>query len=188
MTYSAPTTPGLRATLSSQQIREEFGLISTAFSLLPEAIGSGSRGFSGGSWENATLTTPIITGGTIGSTLHAAVAVTGYHIYNKTSTYDSGLNSGLVGFVRDMNGKLKLYHGATIKCFFDDSHNFVMGSGLSELATTAGGGFIYVSTVNGLATGTPTSYTGAAPLVFDRTNLKIGVYTGGAWIWTAALS
>jgi hypothetical protein len=188
MAYTAPIVPGLRGQLSSEVIRDQFALISSEFGRMPDTLGSGEKGFTGGQWDSPTLNTPTIVGGTIGSTAHAAVAVTGYHIYNKTDSYDSGLTSGLVGYVRDLTGKLKLYDGGTVKSFWDDSHNFVMGSGSSELATTAAGGFFYLSTVNGLATGAPTAYTGAAPMVFDRLNNKIGIYDSGAWIWTAALS
>ena len=188
MSYPRPITPALRGDLSSEQIRDEFGLIATEFGLMPDTKGAGSKGFTGGEWDNATLNTPTIVGGSVGDTTQPVGLVSGYAIFNKTSSYDSGITAGLVGFVRDSTGKLKLYGGATIKLFADDSHNLVMGTGTTELATTASGGFLYPPTVNGLATGSPTVYTGSCPMVIDRSNKKIGLYIAGAWIWTAALS
>lgn len=57
--------------------------------------------------------------------------------------------------------------------------NFVCSAG--ALATTATDGFIYVPTCAGTPTGTPTGYTGAAPIVVNTTNNKLYFYSGGAW-------
>ena len=57
------------------------------------------------------------------------------------------------------------------------------------LATGATRGYIMVPSAAGVSTGVPADIpTGQTPIVFDSTNKKIGAYTGGAWVWTAALS
>lgn len=183
MAYQVPTLPSLRGPLASEVIRDEFGKIATELGLYPTTTGSGTQGFTGGKWTGAVLDQPTLIGGIIGSTAKPATAVTGFHIFNKTVNYTS-LNAGLVGLVRAADGKLRLLDGPVVKLFTDDAHNLVMGTGVSEMAATSGGGFFYLSTVNALATGAPTTYTGAAPMVFDRAANKLGIYNAGAWKWT----
>ena len=55
-------------------------------------------------------------------------------------------------------------------------------TGLNSLSTTATDGFHYIPTCPGTPTGTPTAYTGYAPLIIDRTNNKLYFYSGGAWV------
>lgn len=57
--------------------------------------------------------------------------------------------------------------------------NFVIGT--AALLTTATNGFLYVPTCAGTPTGTPTSYSGAAPIVIDTTNNKLYFYSSGQW-------
>lgn len=49
------------------------------------------------------------------------------------------------------------------------------------LATNATDGFTYIPTCAGTPTGTPTTQTGAVPLVYDTTNNQFWIYNGGAW-------
>lgn len=49
------------------------------------------------------------------------------------------------------------------------------------IGTNATDGFLYVETCAGQPTGTPTSFTGRVPIVFDTTNSQFWIYTGGAW-------
>ena len=59
----------------------------------------------------------------------------------------------------------------------------------AALATGATLGYIMVPSAAGVSTGVPADIpTGQTPIVFDSTNKKIGAYTGGAWVWTAALT
>jgi hypothetical protein len=53
--------------------------------------------------------------------------------------------------------------------------------GTAALATTATDGFLYVPTCAGTPTGTPSSFTGTAPIVINTTNNKLYFYSGGAW-------
>jgi len=56
----------------------------------------------------------------------------------------------------------------------------VVGAG-AAVATNATDGFLYIPTCAGTPTGTPTTQTGAAPLVVDSSNNKLYVFVGGAW-------
>lgn len=51
----------------------------------------------------------------------------------------------------------------------------------AAISTSASDGFLYVASCAGAATGTPTSFTGRVPLVFDTTNFRLYAYMGGAW-------
>jgi hypothetical protein len=52
----------------------------------------------------------------------------------------------------------------------------------AALATNAQGGFLYLASCAGAATGTPNTNTGRVPMVYDTTNNKLGVYNG-SWKW-----
>lgn len=58
----------------------------------------------------------------------------------------------------------------------------VGGSYGGALATNATDGFLYIPTCAGTPTGTPTTQTGYAPMVWDSTNKKLYVYAAG---WNA---
>ena len=51
--------------------------------------------------------------------------------------------------------------------------------GDGSLGTTATTGFPYISTTTGTPTGTPTSISGYAPIVYDSTNNKTWIYNSG---------
>lgn len=55
------------------------------------------------------------------------------------------------------------------------------GNNGAALATNATDGFLYIPTCAGTPTGTPTAFTGFVPLVFDTSNSKFYIYTGGSW-------
>lgn len=63
---------------------------------------------------------------------------------------------------------------------FGANGNIIMGA-QAALATNATDGFVYVPTCAGTPTGTPTPYTGMAPIVINTTNNKLYFYSGGAW-------
>lgn len=52
----------------------------------------------------------------------------------------------------------------------------------AALATSATDGFLYITTTAGTPTGTPTSYTGRAPINYDSTNNKLYVNEAGTWV------
>ena len=51
----------------------------------------------------------------------------------------------------------------------------------ASYATTATDGFLFLTTSAGAPTGTPTAYTGRAPIHIDATNNALYFYTNGAW-------
>lgn len=63
----------------------------------------------------------------------------------------------------------------------DSAGNIDLRGGQAELATSATDGFTYIPTCNGTPAGTPTSKTGAAPIIADRANNLLYYYAGGAW-------
>lgn len=74
----------------------------------------------------------------------------------------------------------------TVLGFVDANGSLVCGSG--ALSTSATTGFIYMPTCAGTPTGSPSSHTGTVPFVYDTTNNKICIYSGGAWKKTVALT
>jgi hypothetical protein len=60
----------------------------------------------------------------------------------------------------------------------DSNGNITIGTG--AIASAAVNGFLYLETTNGTPTGTPTSYAGRAPFVFDTVNNFLWFYNG-AW-------
>lgn len=67
-----------------------------------------------------------------------------------------------------------------------DNGDVALGPG--NLTTAATAGHAYLPAVAGVMTGVPTNRPGWAPVVVDTTNHKIGIYSGGSWRWTAALT
>lgn len=61
-----------------------------------------------------------------------------------------------------------------------DVGSVIVGPG-AALANAAVDGFLYIPTVAGAPTGTPTARTGSVPIVYDTTDDKLYVYRGGAW-------
>jgi hypothetical protein len=51
----------------------------------------------------------------------------------------------------------------------------------SALATNATGGFVYIPTCAGMPTGTPTSYTGKSPLVYNSVTHSLMAYNASGW-------
>jgi hypothetical protein len=60
----------------------------------------------------------------------------------------------------------------------DHKGNVVISS--AALATTAADGFLYIPTTAGAPTGTPTSYSGRVPIVYDTVGNRLYIYSG-AW-------
>lgn len=54
----------------------------------------------------------------------------------------------------------------------------------ASLSTSASNGFLHLSACAGTPTGTPASFTGAAPVVFDSTNKSLWVHDGSQWVTT----
>lgn len=61
-----------------------------------------------------------------------------------------------------------------------DSNNNLF-TGANNVVVGSTNGFVYIPTVAGVPTGTPTTNTGRSPLVWDSTNNLLKVYSGGVW-------
>ncbi|MBH2756490.1 hypothetical protein, partial [Serratia ureilytica] len=64
-----------------------------------------------------------------------------------------------------------------------DGRNIEIGDD-SQLPTTAVDGFLYIPSINGVPTGTPSSKNGKNPICVDAVNKKLWVYISGAWFST----
>lgn len=60
--------------------------------------------------------------------------------------------------------------------FIDNTGNIQFGN--AAIATNATDGFIYIITCAGTPTGTPTSFIGRVPMVYDTSNDKLYIYNG----------
>jgi hypothetical protein len=80
---------------------------------------------------------------------------------------------GRIVFQTVPSGSTTLTEAARI----DANQNFIFST--AALATNATNGFLYVDSCAGAPTGTPTSYSGRVPLVFDTTNNNLWMYDAG---------
>lgn len=100
-----------------------------------------------------------------------------------------GVGGSLVGYFAAQSGNTNLYtYGSaelllgtnnTQRLRIDALGNVVINT--AAISTSATDGFLYVPTCAGTPTGTPTTYTGMAPIVVNTTNNKLYFYSGGAW-------
>jgi hypothetical protein len=73
---------------------------------------------------------------------------------------------------------------STERMRIDSAGNVVIGT--AQLADAATGGFLYIpGTTSGAPSGTPTTYSGRHPIVFDDTNNRLYVWNGSAWKYAA---
>lgn len=190
--YNVSSNPLTRSRNFSDLIRNEFASISQAFSLLPDPIGGGGKGFNGGSWGGAQLSSPTIAGGSAGTTTAPMAGVmSALRMFNTTGTVPASGMSLYGESVTGASQKLYIGRGTTPAALWDMAGNCYLGGGVggSEIAANATDGFVHIPSCNGNPTGTPaTIISGCVPMVFDRSNLKIAVYSGGAWKKTAALT
>jgi len=65
--FNPSGNPITRSVGLSNLVRNDFASIGAAFDKLPDPLGAGLKGFISGTWTNATLNTPTVQGGTLGS-------------------------------------------------------------------------------------------------------------------------
>src|SRR5215475_3154188 len=63
----------------------------------------------------------------------------------------------------------------------DSKGNIVTGIGTGAISVSATDGFLYPPSCAGTPTGTPTAYSGSAPVVVDSSNNRLYLYSGSAW-------
>lgn len=98
---------------------------------------------------------------------------TGYLVTSNSAT------GGLV-IRANANAPVKIATGGVAstneRLTIDGSGNVVIGN--AALATNATAGFLYLPSCNGTPTGTPTTYSGRVPVVYDTAANKIWAYNG----------
>lgn len=95
--------------------------------------------------------------------------------YNTVLGVVSGLSAGLTGNVILANGQ------GTKALHYDTNGNIIMGPA-AALATAATDGFLYIPSMPGPPSGTPSAITGRVPMCVDSTNNQLYIYPGGAWV------
>jgi hypothetical protein len=85
-----------------------------------------------------------------------------------------GMQVGTIGIL-----PLRFFTNSNEVGRFTAAGSFLIGTG--ALALSATDGFLYIPTVSGGPTGTPTSQSGRVPIVYDSTDNRLYVYNGGAW-------
>lgn len=195
--YYTPTgNPLTRSVSVSSQMRTELASIQGAFDKLPNPYGGATKGFNGGTWLAAQITSGTITN----------CAITdGYIVTNRVSTNNAtgtDYTSPFNAFGTDAVLGLYRINGASIAAgigvggasmtshylLFDKYANVLFGDGTAAKATTATDGFLMIPTCAGPPTGTPAHlYNSSVPIIYDSTNNKLYVYDG-SWLATAALT
>lgn len=96
---------------------------------------------------------------------------------------------GIVLNATDSFGEVFFFTGGSLstnlRLRVDGDGNIVPGT--AALATTATNGFIYNQTAAGTPTGTPATYTGRAPTVWDSANNILYLFSGGSWRGLASI-
>jgi hypothetical protein len=184
--YTAPQTPALRSALSSEQIKQALVDIEAAFDLLPIPAGGGEPGFDGGRWDNGVFYSPQLLSAYLGTNTNPSFGSHSYIVLTRDVRTELAVDNR--GFVRNTNGDLWVLDNTTILFMWDEEMNTVVGSGTTELATTATARLLYIPTMNGTASNPPSQiYTGSVPIYYDRAANRIGAYNG-AWRFTASLT
>lgn len=104
------------------------------------------------------------------------------YLYLYTGTTQRGLfyaDSGRVQLEALTSNPLTFWTGGSERARIDSNGNVIINT--AAIATNATNGFLYVPTCAGTPTGTPTTYTGRAPIVVDTTNNKLYFYSSGVW-------
>jgi hypothetical protein len=148
--------------------------------------GSGTSPFAATSlYSDANGNLGLGTTGPGGNTTNRVIAVSGSDsgaVQAIGGTVSTQLSSSVVGFGAVnvvSNHALLFFTNNTERARMDTAGNIALGT--QALATNATNGFVYIPTCAGAPTGTPTTFTGLAPMVVDSANNKLYVYISGAW-------
>lgn len=194
--YAAGSIPPTYGPVTSQELRDEFARIEAAFNRLPEPISSSGGGFTGGSFANANLNNPTISGGSIGFNGSSSIARLRYlEIPESTSVFDLDHAETAPSYAKlflsnaadnDLSiNTLVLGYKLGRLGLTEEGDVFAGGDPKAPLATTATKGFLYIPMCAGAPTGTPSlGLTGHVPLVYDSSNNRLYLYDGG-WRYAA---
>lgn len=78
--YTHSTYPATNSAGSSAAMRAELDAVMAGFGLLPDPLGLGQKGFSGGSWNNAVVTNGTFTIGTLDAMVLGGVTPAAAHV------------------------------------------------------------------------------------------------------------
>lgn len=134
-----------------------------------------------------------ITNGNSGASASAELSVTSDAgdvdlIAQSTNTHAAFLNIGsgfTSGFTIDQNGANPVFvkTNSTVRLTISSAGSVVAGS--AAISTSATDGFVYIPSCAGTPSGTPTSFSGRTPLVYDTTADKLWVYNSSWHQWGA---
>lgn len=127
--------------------------------------------FTLGSYIHYIANQGVVTGGT------RTAPTVQYGFVADSTLIGATTNYGFYSNVPDAANRYNFFANGTAPNLFKGST--IVGA--AALATTATDGFLYVPTCAGTPTGTPTVFTGTAPIVVDSTNHKLYFYSGGTW-------
>lgn len=108
---------------------------------------------------------------------------------NDFQYYGFGIGSNALEYVTATTAGDHVFYAATSSSAKQDLGriaglgNWVIGS--AALSTSATDGFLYIPTCAGTPSGTPTTYTGRAPIVYDASNDILYIYRSG---WKKAVA
>jgi hypothetical protein len=85
--------------------------------------------------------------------------------------------AGTFTFTQSGAGNMDFFTNSGQRVRIDGNGNVVINS--AAISTGATNGFLYIPTCAGTPTGTPTTYTGMVPLVYDTTNHQFWIYDSG---------
>jgi hypothetical protein len=154
--------------------------------------GTGTNKFSfDSSNSNYTFTKPLsLAGGATGSAPTPQVKLGAYfdnagnpsvsHIDLFGSQYGWGISAGSLNHLSGGHHRFFVNADpASAKLTVASSGSVVIGS--SALATNATEGFLYVPTCAGTPSGTPTTWTGTTPIVYNSSAHRLYAYSGSEW-------
>lgn len=165
--------------------------LSTSAVVAPAGTLSGNTLASGVTASSLTSTSTTVklgadTAAPAGTTLDAQSVSTGTNNQagaDWTVSGGKGTGTGVGGKIivktSPAGGSGTTQNSGTTKLTIDGPGNVVVGN--AAIATNATDGFLYIPTCAGTPTGTPTTYTGMVPIVYDSTNNMFYIYDG-SWL------
>ena len=152
--------------------------------------------YSSGAWQAGAVSTPSLSsvlavGNTTGAhniVVSSGQSISGAAALTLTGTTTASLLSGsstLTLGTTSASAMLWQINSTTV-AKIDANNNVVLNATGSALSTSATNGFTYLPTCAGVPSGTPTGFTGAAPLVVDTTDNILYFTSGGTWYGAAA--
>ena len=157
-------------------------LYSTGLSLYSGNLYLGSASPNLIRFNNVGVEPPEFTNRSDGTKIVLYSAVSGSSV-----DYALGIDSSTLWFSTTNSGShFKWYGGTSLMMTLmggSEKGSLVLGpfsdTGGAALPTNATNGFLYIRSMNGEPTGTPTTYSGTVPMVYDTASHRLCIYDGG---------